>query len=288
MKEDINNLDIVKEKQKELEDILNKYFSRQKEEVIQYISSLPLKKAEGSDFEEVELDKDKDFIKTIIDSIRNCLIAIAMVSYKHALKYLGKSDILNRDIADVKPYFHTEDGKELLKPLINLPEASMKVIMDAEEVAIDYSIRRSAELIGKKILKDGSIIDNPKANYAITDTTRTEIRNLIGKAVDNGWTNQELADNLEENYSFSEARSSMIARTETNLADNNISVDTYKTAGIKKKRWLTAHDDKVDPHCTANEAQGAIGIDAKFSSGQVAPPSHPNCRCTIIAVIDND
>lgn len=150
-----------------------------------------------------------------------------------------------------------------------------------------YAKRRSAELIGKRIKKDGSIIDNPNSNFCINDTTRDNIEDLINKAINDGWSNQQLRDELMSNYNFSKERAMMIARTETNMADNNITLKTFESAGIKKKKWLTANDDRVEQHCIENESQGAIDIQASFKNGGVAPPAHPNCRCTILAVFDN-
>lgn len=280
----INDLEVVQEAQKELENILNKYFSKQKEEIIQYVSSIPLNKADNIE-DDLELDQDKSFIEELVMAIKKYMIVIAMVSYKATLNYLGKTKSLD---LSPEPIFHDVDGNKLIKPLIELPEPELKLVLKAEESAIDYSRRRSAELIGKRILKDGSIVDNPNAEYCITDTTRNEIKGLIDDAMKEGWSNQELANKIQSSYSFSSDRSMMIARTETNMADNNITVKSYEKAGIKKKKWLTAHDDKVDPCCTANEKQGAIALNAMFSSGSVAPPAHPRCRCTILAVFEDD
>lgn len=284
-KVNINDLEIIKDAQKKLEDILNEYFVGQKDSVLQYVNNLKLSKADNID-DELDLDGDESLISKVINAIKEYLTTIAVVSYKYTLNYVGKAKSLIETKDDL--LFHDNEGKVLYKPKIELPDNELKIAINAEKKAIDYAGRRSAELIGKKVLKDGSIVDNPKAEYAISDTTRDGIKGLIDEAMNEGWSNQELAKKIEENHLFSATRSEMIARTETNLADNNVSVDTYKEAGIKRKRWLTAHDDKVDPCCTANENQGIIEMNAKFSSGSIAPPAHPRCRCTILAVFDDE
>ena len=157
------------------------------------------------------------------------------------------------------------------------------IISNATTQANNYANRRPAELIGKRLLKDGSLINNPNAKFCINDTTRNNIEKLVNKAMDDGWSNQQLRDELVNNYNFSKDRAMMIARTETNMADNNITLKTFEEAGIKKKKWLTAKDDRVEQHCIDNEQQGAIDINAKFRHGGIAPPAHPNCRCTIVA-----
>ena len=54
-----------------------------------------------------------------------------------------------------------------------------------------------------------------------------------------------------------------------------------KGRGQKYKRWITAGDELVSDMDEANEAEGWIPIDESFSSGDLQPPSHPNCRCTV-------
>jgi hypothetical protein len=50
---------------------------------------------------------------------------------------------------------------------------------------------------------------------------------------------------------------------------------------VSAKEWLTALDDRVCRICSGNEGDGPIALGAYFSSGDDAPPGHPNCRCAI-------
>ena len=161
------------------------------------------------------------------------------------------------------------------------------VLEDSLDYVKEYAVNRTAELIGKSIDENGKIIDNPDASMAITDTTRDEIASLVENAIANGATNDELAQELADAYGFSSERAEMIARTETNIADNDITLNTYKNGGVEKKQWWTANDDLVSEECMANQDDGVIGINENFSSGDEAPPTHPNCRCTILAVFED-
>ena len=60
------------------------------------------------------------------------------------------------------------------------------------------------------------------------------------------------------------------------------SLDTYRANGVAGKAWLQGSD--FDDECTANEAEGPIGLDEDFSSGDSAPPAHPNCDCVLLPV----
>ena len=76
-------------------------------------------------------------------------------------------------------------------------------------------------------------------------------------------------------------RSELIARTETAFALSQTSLDTMKDMGIDGKEWVTVGDDNVSEDCQANEAEGVIPANQEFSGGVMAPPQHPDCRCSL-------
>ena len=89
---------------------------------------------------------------------------------------------------------------------------------------------------------------------------------------------------LEENYAFSEARAETIARTETANADCQGNLAVYKESGVvAQKQWI------VGAGCCdeCQELDGEIvDLDDNFSTGDDAPPAHPNCRCDYVPLID--
>lgn len=248
---DINDEEEVKKAQDNIVLIMLAYFTLQKDYILNQLKSINILTSKSVKIDD-EIDK-KDLIK-VINKIETELEIIGKVSSKNIIASLNK----------------TKD-KELIKKSL--------------EIATNYSQSRCCELVGKRILKTGAIINNPNANYAITDTTRNGLKDLINKAMDNGWSNDRLANKIKENYLFSEQRSLQIARTETNLASNEITFKTFKEANIKMKKWLTAQDDRVSDLCVENGNQPAIPINSLFRSGHLHPAAHVNCRCTIIAVI---
>ena len=160
-------------------------------------------------------------------------------------------------------------------------EAFEKVVLEAQKYALD----RSTSLIGKKWV-NGKLVDNPNASLVITDTTRKEVKSLVEKAVQDGWSNDELALKLQDAGIFGKKRAETVARTETSTLENDLSINSYNEIGVKKKGWVTAKDGNVCDECLKNENQGFIGLNEKFSNGLIAPPSHPNCRCAIIPYVE--
>ncbi|GAG61049.1 unnamed protein product, partial [marine sediment metagenome] len=76
-------------------------------------------------------------------------------------------------------------------------------------------------------------------------------------------------------------RSELIARTETANALSTASLDSMSDMGIEGKEWVTAGDANVSDECQGNEAEGVIPVNQEFSGGVMAPPQHPDCRCTV-------
>lgn len=147
---------------------------------------------------------------------------------------------------------------------------------------------RSAEMVGRKWVGD-KLVKNPDAKWAISNSTRDALAAEVEAAIANGATVSELAAAIQDSTAFSEARATMIARTEMAKADIAGSMEAFAACPeVTGKEWLTAGDDKVSEECQDNEADGKIGINEAFSSGDQAPPSHPNCRCAIIPVFADE
>lgn len=163
-------------------------------------------------------------------------------------------------------------------------DASMwtKVLDEAQQ----YASTRSAELVGKKILKDGTIIDNPNASWSISETTREHLRSLGEQTIENGWTVNQTQSKIIQDEAFSPARALNISRTERAFARGRGTHIASKNAGMKYKDWLLG--EEACEICQANAAQGRIPIDEEFASGDDCVPAHPSCRCANGYYEDNE
>lgn len=174
----------------------------------------------------------------------------------------------------------TAAGTDALSEL-NLFDADMLKRMTAR--ASDYASQRAAELVGMT-LADGELVDNPNAAWSIADTTRTLLRAAITDAMDSGASNDELATAIRDAAAFSPERAEMIARTETATADVQGTIAGWKASGVvKAKQWLVAPD--CCDECALLDGE-TVPLDGDFDEGD--PPLHPNCRCTVVAVLDDD
>lgn len=176
-------------------------------------------------------------------------------------------------------------GTEALSQIGKLDEILSNKL---RECAAKWAKTRSAEMFGMKWLK-GQLVPNPDAKWAITEATRDLLRALTTQALEEGLSTDTLASAIEHHAAFGKVRARAIARTEIAQADTAGAMHSYRLSQIvTHKRWLSAGDEAVSAECEACEAAGAILLDEDFPSGVDAPPNHPNCRCVVLPVLDNE
>jgi hypothetical protein len=61
-------------------------------------------------------------------------------------------------------------------------------------------------------------------------------------------------------------------------------VDAYKDFGVEQYEWLSLDPCEI---CGGNSDAGPIAMGEEFPSGDTEPPAHPNCRCTVLPVIQD-
>jgi HK97 family phage portal protein len=165
------------------------------------------------------------------------------------------------------------DGGQIAVAQVTLSQTQLQVNRMLEQVnekAVVYAKERAAELVTQ-----------------ITDSTRNMIQSSLATALEEGLTNDELANMLRDAYAFSDERSLMIARTELAFADIQGNLEGYKASGVVKgKQWSASQSDYCE---ICEELDGVIvGLDEDFPGGVDAPPVHPNCACDILPVLDED
>ncbi len=158
----------------------------------------------------------------------------------------------------------------------------------ANKKAIEFARDRAAELVGKRYDKDGNLVDNPNAQMTITDSTREMLSATVTQAMEEGWSNDRLTDEVLANHAFSAERAETIARTETAFADIEGNLAGYEESGlVAGKQWLTAPN--CCPKCAKLNGK-IVPLDAYFVPGSYRKnaPLHPHCRCDNLPVLIED
>lgn len=207
-------------------------------------------------------------------------LALLMASY---LNYPALAD-------EVQTYLDAAaiDGVDL--GIDQLPQIDESIDTDAvyenAKIAAErYARDRSAEMVGMKRLEDGSLIDNPDAKWAISETTREDLRNTIAQALEEGWTAQQLAAVIEASPTFNAARAKLIANTEMANAQARGNFLTWTQSGVQiQVQWITADDERDCDACDDLEDLGPVPLGYEFAPGVQHPTLHPLCRCILMVV----
>lgn len=170
---------------------------------------------------------------------------------------------LRKEVAPVLARLAQDGARQGLAQI----DAEIAVLLDqANEQAIAWAHDRAAELA-----------------KGLDETTRGLVRTLVEAALDEGWSNDRLADELEASEAFSEARADRIARTETAFADVQGNLIGYRASGIVEgKEWIVGTG--CCDICEVLRGE-VVPLDETFSDGTEAPPQHPNCRCDVLPVL---
>jgi SPP1 gp7 family putative phage head morphogenesis protein len=164
-----------------------------------------------------------------------------------------------------RPHLHTvaKDGARIGLDQVGGPLE--RLLSQADPRAIAWANERAAEFVTE-----------------ISETTRDDVRDLVARALEEGWSNDTLADELLNAGAFSAARAEMIARTESAGADIAGNVIGWQASGlVTEKEWIVADANECDACAEMNGEK--VAIDEEFPEGD--PPLHPNCRCDLLPVL---
>ncbi|HUN38488.1 MAG TPA: NUDIX domain-containing protein [Trebonia sp.] len=116
---------------------------------------------------------------------------------------------------------------------------------------------------------------------SVTQTRMTDLANALAEGFEDGDSADTIAADIKQILSNPQ-RALMVAGTELARATTQASVAEYRKADQDAKKWSSAKDDRVCPHCKLNVDQGVIPIDQVYDTGDTFPPGHPECRCAIL------
>lgn len=164
------------------------------------------------------------------------------------------------------------------------PREGMRQRGAASSYARQFASDRAAELVGMKADGNGNFIENPDAQWAISDTTREELKRTITQAFTEGWTPQQLSAVIEASAMFSSDRADMIAKTEIARSQSYGNLQSWIQSGaILETKWQTSADHPCCDNCDLYASKGSVPVGHEYAPGVLAPPdAHPNCECALV------
>lgn len=157
-------------------------------------------------------------------------------------------------------------------------------IRSTDAIIQEITTERLAWLVGKRVEKDGTVVDNPKADYRISNKTREDIASNIKTGIALGEDRATMTKRLED-IIRNPGRAEKIAQTETVNAYGSGLLQFGIESDATGKEW---EDVAATDVCGTNSRQGIIPIRDKFFSGDYAPAAHTGCRCNLRIVYSNE
>lgn len=233
-------------------------------------------KAESVNIAEQIITARDQIGKGIKDQVSSLLNSITFGSWTKLVDLFGE-----------KATIVATDGVNQALIQVGVENATEEMLSLVNEKAVNFAKERAAELVGMQI-RDGDVVPNPNSSFSVTESTRDMLRADVTQAIEEGWSNDKLADVIQQNYAFSDVRAEAIARTETAIADIEGNMIAYNETGlVAGKEWLTAPD--CCPACAALDGM-IVPLDGYFVPGSYRKdaPLHPSCRCDMLPVLTED
>ena len=178
-----------------------------------------------------------------------------------------------------------------------LPDGSLLPIVITAGMSVDYSAALTAAItagyttLAEDLGSTGNIGSDVMGSYLrdhslekltgdISSTSVDRLRTALADAYESGADYAGLVQVIRDQFAeFSDFRAQMIAQTEMNDAYNEGRKQLGLDLGFNQKSWNP--DGAACELCMGNVADGWIGIEEEFSSGDDAPTAHPNCDCSL-------
>lgn len=267
-----------------------------------------LDREENTFKDSVELEKDlnKDFEDTKQKILSDIALLIGIYAiekkliYQQTTKYVNPKEFekwKNFFKNTIKKYYTKDENLEKKKMLVELEMITNKKRAKRIEITnatIKTTYKSLAKDLGiKKTLSDKAIknmLEMPFAGsnfskriWGNTDKLATILKKEMTNNLIRGIDPQKMIKNIAKKMDHKNINDvKRLVRTELNNALNTITLNTYKTAGIKEYKFLAILDSRTSQVCTT--LNGNIFKVENAIVGINYPPMHPNCRSTTVQV----
>jgi len=141
-----------------------------------------------------------------------------------------------------------------------------------DRAAVDFLANYELQLLGDVSTELASGIKRTITQGVLQGKSIPEVARDIGRVVEDPEAFKTAGKTV---FKTAQQRATLIARTETLRAHNEGRKVFYREVGVKKVKWITAHDERTCPECAPRDGK-VYPIDA-------VPEEHPGGRCTVSA-----
>ena len=153
----------------------------------------------------------------------------------------------------------------------------------------DKAFRTISTGNAKQMINSAWLADGKTFSQRIWGNTERLVETLneqLVHCVVTGKKPTELKRLLQERFNVSYNRADTLVKTEVAHIETAAAAQRYKDYGLEKYEFLGR--DEHDIGCACKKLNGKQFFYSEMQIGKNAPPLHPNCRCAIIPVIEDD
>lgn len=157
-------------------------------------------------------------------------------------------------------------------------------IRSTDAIIQSLATDRLAWLVGKRVDKEGNVVDNPKATYRISNKTREDIARNIKTGISLGEDKQAMTKRIKTVIN-NPRRAEIIAQTETVNAYGSGLIEFAKESGATGKEWETVGAIDI---CAEYANLGTVKLNYLYGGENTSPAAHTGCRCNLRIVYANE
>lgn len=227
--------------------------------------------------------------------IKNAVKSIADAQLKDVLSQVKEEKWLSMPNLNFKKYGSLWILK-LMQIYVEMVDQEWKQAISEVSSSVVFKVW-APEVV--KMIKDNIYL----MSKSVDETTKDKLTKLFENGISEWIGASEMRDRITSEFeTMKTSRAEAIARTETIRMSNEASIEWWSQSWVvESKKWFTSHDDRVSEICASLDGK-VIGLKQNFFkkwdtlnigdnsykfdySDTEWPPSHVNCRCSLIPVI---
>lgn len=168
----------------------------------------------------------------------------------------------------------TQDVDNLLSSVYNNTRSQV-----SRELGVEFDVTNDFQLNAlKNRTEDG--LNYSQRLYKNNTVIAQRVNNDIGRLLYQQASPTDIKRAIAKDFNISWSSADRLIRTEASKFYNEAAQDSYKAAGLTEVEWLTEEDDKTCEICGPRDGK-------RYPIGSISAPGHPNCRCTLLPVIED-
>lgn len=176
-------------------------------------------------------------------------------------------------------------GDKQLSAMSKVFEINFFEIYESIQVTGAKAFTRIDVEAARQLINSIWVADGKSFSQRVWENTQKLIQTLndgLIECVVTGRKTTELKKQLQERFSVSYSRADTLVRTELAHIQTQAAQQRYKDYGVEQLQFWADADERRCPEC------GKLHKKLFPANGPMPVPVHPNCRCVMIPVIDDE